>query len=753
MYRQNRFAVLFLVHALFIFACEMDACGPDFPNWYLTDADKSVLAAPKACFLDELVRMQLLKTIQKAEVSSNPISQTLEKELWDLKLALKQRRFSGEEIRRIVSNYLIQREKISVFAAPDGTKVFHLKPDESETTRISPKDMPVVPEELPEEFALYFRGCIDWHMGKFEMARNEWLKILELPAGNRQYKSTWAAYMIAKSWEGVDNAKALAYYQMVRQLKDKGFSDSLGLSVDSLGWEARLRWRSGQYQEAMDLYLEQIAAGDLRAVVSLDDVISDALGKGPKLLLELAKNPRIQQMITAYLISTGGTGVVDADGPGREFLIDFTDKYTSAYKNLSLKYPLVFPAGMPIPAIKLNHRYKNRTALWLETIEKVKYDSIESGDKLALAAYQTGDMEVAKRWLARSPATPTSMWLKAKLLLYDGKIDEATTVLSKVVKMFPTGDGENPSSGVGVEKNLYVSIGFYDGYIPFERQISAELGLLKLARCHYVESLDLLLRGGVWDDAAYVAERVLDVDELKKYVDRNWPASSKGDGDEELLQERSYCNNGDYVSEHSIRHLLARRLARSGKVSEAIPYYPVKFRKKAEEFDKFLTIADNRGLPAGQRAFLYWNAAKIAKEHGMELFATELEPDWYNYKGSYEGCGPRLTDREGVSILSASRDERLRAYENVSEPNVRYHFRYTAAGIAWKAAELMPNNSDETATVLCTAGSWLKNRDPKSADVFYKTLVKRCRKTATGAEADSIRWFPVLDNNGNLAKK
>ena len=36
----------------------------------------------------------------------------------------------------------------------------------------------------------------------------------------------------------------------------------------------------------------------------------------------------------------------------------------------------------------------------------------------------------------------------------------------------------------------------------------------------------------------------------------------------------------------------------------------------------------------------------------------------------------------------------------------------------------MPNNSDETARVLCTAGAWLKMRDPETADIFYKALVK-----------------------------
>ena len=50
--------------------------------------------------------------------------------------------------------------------------------------------------------------------------------------------------------------------------------------------------------------------------------------------------------------------------------------------------------------------------------------------------------------------------------------------------------------------------------------------------------------------------------------------------------------------------------------------------------------------------------------------------------------------------------------------------------------------------MLCTAGTWLKRRDPETADIFYKALVRRCRKTAIGEQADRMRWFPVLDERG-----
>jgi hypothetical protein len=50
--------------------------------------------------------------------------------------------------------------------------------------------------------------------------------------------------------------------------------------------------------------------------------------------------------------------------------------------------------------------------------------------------------------------------------------------------------------------------------------------------------------------------------------------------------------------------------------------------------------------------------------------------------------------------------------------------------------------------MLCVAGSWLKHRDPKGADKFYKALVRRCRRTALGTAADLNRWCPELDEEG-----
>ena len=99
-------------------------------------------------------------------------------------------------------------------------------------------------------------------------------------------------------------------------------------------------------------------------------------------------------------------------------------------------------------------------------------------------------------------------------------------------------------------------------------------------------------------------------------------------------------------------------------------------------------------------------------------------------------------------ILHARPEEIRRAREqSPANPEIRFHYRYQAALLAWEAAKLMTfNESDQTAFVLCQAGSWLKYRDPETADISTKPWL-RCR-TAIGAEADLRRWFPEVAADG-----
>jgi hypothetical protein len=201
----------------------------------------------------------------------------------------------------------------------------------------------------------------------------------------------------------------------------------------------------------------------------------------------------------------------------------------------------------------------------------------------------------------------------------------------------------------------------------------------------------------------------------------------------------------------NIRYLLARRLTRESRGAEARPYYPAEWLPAYDQFMQALTAGWNESLAAEQRSKALADAAFVARTNGMELFGTESGPDWHMYDGNFEAGVTEDSRTNGEpEVLAPSADELKRAAENKTDPDRRFHYRYQATALAWEAAKLLPDNSDDTARLLCTAGSWIKYTDPKAADLFYKTLVRRCRKTAIGARADKIRWFPELDEEGNL---
>ena len=147
---------------------------------------------------------------------------------------------------------------------------------------------------------------------------------------------------------------------------------------------------------------------------------------------------------------------------------------------------------------------------------------------------------------------------------------------------------------------------------------------------------------------------------------------------------------------------------------------------------------------------------------------TEVAPDVANSGGEFsitDLARQRLTGKietieyEGEQektvatpiSLKASKQELQRLAKNKIVPDVRFHYRVIAAALALKAAALLPDNSEELADVVNTAGGWVKDRDNKLADSYYLVLLKRCPKTEIGRAAKEKRWF--VDQGGPWTAK
>lgn len=723
-------------------SARLPACGPNFPNNLLTGSDYTLLVAPTTDFSKELARLKIAPTaFHTVTNGAHGASRSAELDLADLAAALQQSGRPDSLAQAICASHRLQREKLADYLraveVSNKSRPFQYSPDMSRAVRgEATVPMPAFPEiftagGLPDEFADYFEGAVAWAKPEGAgraAARTAWERLLARPENERHFKSTWAAFMLGKSWAAEDPEKAAGYFRQVRALARHGFLDSAGLAAASLGEEARLWLNQGKLEAAIELYLEQYATGDPTAANSLRFVVAKAVNiEDAETWRSLAANPGVQPVITAYLISG--------------YNYDFS----------------------PSPAAE-------RARRWLAAVEAANVRDVASVEKLALAAYQAGDWESAQRWIDRAPSTAAAQWLQAKLLLRAGKTGAAAALLAKVARSFPPAP---PSTNAPAQlfDNLTVEGSTYlDWKVRAAAQVSGELGVFLLARREYTEALDVLMRAGFWEDAAYVAERVLTADELKDYVARNWPArtgvnTNYGDNsagsraqdpghtgsipiESVLLYDNGWTRPTDLGPE--IRGLLARRLARLNRAVEAREFFAPPLQADYDTLELALAKGWDTALPAGERANAFFAAAKMTRTNGLELFATELGPDWHIHGANYEE-GLEISDRTNHSakLLPASDDELRRATEPAANPDTRFHYRFLAAAMAWQAALLMPDNSDATARVLCEAGSWIKYRDLERADVFYKALVRRCRKTAIGDQADKMRWFPVLDANGN----
>ena len=609
----------------------------------------------------------------------------------------------------------------------------------------------LVTSGLPAEFSYYFRGVIAEGSGDRYQAEKLWECLLALPEKERHYKSTWAAFMLGKWNEAVaddlveeyaetaqkDNyssgqyRQAAEYYEQVRELARKGFADPTGLAASSLGLEARVRLKQKGYGHAIELYLEQFAAGDGSTVNSLRFTAIAAFGEqgaSPEQFAALAKNPRVRRVLTAYLISTRLPGMF------ANYEEDRTDR-----------------------------QVEQRTAsVWLDAVESAGIKEVEYASQFALAAYQAGRMDLAQRWVRRAGDEPVAQWLQAKLLLRDGKIDEAAKLLAQLSHQFP----QTPPV-ISLAKTFAASLtteasnddDVEHSYLSTGQQALGELGVLHLARREYTEALDALLRSSYWMDAAYVAERVMTTDEFKDYVDRNWPAVS-GSRKEPPYEDGYHYGENKPTMRQDIRYLLARRLARDGRYTEAGNYYPKEWTQNFDALVAALKTGRDVDVPPAKRAEALMIAAFITRTNGMELLGTELAPDWFIEAGDFEygvTWEKRAKTRTNAKINVASLDEIERGQTHHADPEERWHYRdlaqqlkIEATCLFWDAAQLTPDNSDETARLLIRGGRILERYDLKGADKFYKALAKRCDKIAIGRQANKIRWFPELDENGNL---
>lgn len=673
-------------------------CGPVFPNNYLVHGGRSIAQMPAAVFYVECQRI-----LNRAEPPGIPgrihptrkdlRRQTESVDLKEFQAATADRPDADD----LLAEYTALRDAL---ASHVGQWLQHVEETRWDWPRPDPDEKPphfeLQPYEktiakLPEEFAHYIRGAAAYHGGEYEEAIPHFEAVLALPEAERSYRSTWAAHMLGRCWTHVEPTQALPYFEQLRALAEAGFTDALNLAQDSLGWQALAETRAGKYLDALHHYGEFCANPGRfdSAQLSIKSVCTQVL-EGETIDPALIEDPLTRKLITARALS--------------------------------------------------REDHQDWATLWLAALDTWNPEGIlEEADRFAWLAYQVGDMEAAAGWLAHCPPeVPYALWIKAKLLLRDGKLEGGSALLAKATQSIPGG------AAWRVE-----DLGELDAWFSetTARSLAEEdLGYVLTKKGDYPNALHAFLRAGDWDDAALVAERILSVDELESIV-KTPVAEPAVAGDTEQQDALPPAQR--------LRYLFARRLARNGNWMAAMRYFPEEairlgwnsgrmeegeLIRKAEELRTHLDAARAKDNPEGMRAEHFLEAGQIMREYGLELTGTELEPDWGDGNFDLDIAARPPEDPAQVSEFGAEFDRRFRA--SAASPGKRFHYRYHAADLLWEAAALLPNNDPLTAQALYSGGMYLQNRDPKAADRFYKALVRRNPNLLIAQQADQLRWFP-----------
>lgn len=608
---------------------------------------------------------------------------------------------------------------------------------------------------LPAAIRLYTAATVDYALARktggaedAERARKRFQAILDLPDGQGRDRAVWAAYMLGRlhmdrllaSGDSSAREDAAHAFAQTRALARQDAPDPLSLAVASYGeqarsylmdgrtacgWKAFLtsspcadRLESANLKHAIALYAEQAARGSASGVTSLQLIASWAMADTRR-TQRLIDDPLAQRLLVAYALAR--TGDIVNDDPRTAFEYDSPDQGGLGFHDAARG---TRGNGCPYCAPIRTIRPNPAIVTLVDAIHARGLDRIAHADRLAALAYRGGRYELAKSLASMQPSA-LSRWVLAKLAIQHGDLAAAARYYAEAARGFPTIQDDLAPEAIS--------------------RLHAEQGVLTLSRGQYVAAFDCLYTAaviagstsGVAFDAAYLAERVLTIDELRHYVDAHIPTTHG--------QVIPWSNAPE---PDTIRMILARRLVRAQRVKEALPYFPedadprdtqdghaLLYRRWARTYGDALHDAQHRWTDVG-RAQAWFTAAGISRTHGMEIMGTEQDPDYAVFDGDFTmGAGRTIaapsasdtpptipTTRKARTAAAlpgplVTDGERARFAASEAVPYRRFHYRAIAVDQAENAADLLPARSQAFAAVLCQAAGWGTGAD---AELYHR---------------------------------
>jgi hypothetical protein len=655
-----RRAPLALAAALLLCAPPTPACGPDLPPTLLDQREAALTWFPEGTLAFELSRI------------AGPV-----KDAWT----------PGEDFGWADQTETLSKAETVLFGEAAASIAMQAReaPDPATARQIA--------ASLSPTDQAYLAGAVAWRLGDVETAR---VAFTEAAAG-AQPRALWADYMLGRMDAEGDGGKAA--FARVRAAVTAGAVDPLGLALASLGEEARHLLAMGDRVGALKLYLEQARRGSWGGVGSVRIVLNRAL-RSDEPLDDLLADRDATAALAAYVYSRG-----------YELSPSFIeDGYRDNGEWDAAAGALVAPGTPPLLA-----RFLDALA--------ARGQPLVGADRFAAAAYREGRYPLATR-LAAGAEGPLAAWVRAKLALREGRLDEATREYATAAAGFPADEVWSTNE--------------YDRLFQPQCRVKAEQGVLAIGRSDYREAMALFYAAGeqYWTDTARLAERVLTLDELKAFVDGLGPVQplpppelkvSEWDGSE-------YVEEPPVPIQHRLRDLLARRLVRAGQADAALPYFAKEeVRAEAAHYAEAMQRASAaKGIDRGEALYA---ASVQMRVHGMEIAGYEGDPDYAEYGGNYDlndsttwdaDYNPIRNPRKDLALPAVwvGRDEAERMAASRAEPLERFHYRFRAHDLAQQAADALPPRSQAFAMVLCEASRYVVHRDPALAWAAYQRYVR-----------------------------
>jgi hypothetical protein len=321
----------------------------------------------------------------------------------------------------------------------------------------------------------------------------------------------------------------------------------------------------------------------------------------------------------------------------------------------------------------------------------------DPADALAALAYANGDYAHAEGFAERAPA-PFSQWLRAKIALKSGDDEKAAMLFDAAMRT--------------------------KGAAAISARLGAEAAAMQVRHGDFVLALKTLWpialagrEGDYWADALYLAERILTLPELERFVAEAAPVAT------------------DSTEVQELRDLFARRLARAGRIKDAIPYYKDPATRAVAT--NYLAQAEAPiGLSGVDKGAALWRAATTLRWKGLELTGTEFWQDGAAEDGNY-AFPLGVYSEPFVHKPGEFKPEELRRYtESAPIPDKQFHYRYVAVEFARQAVQAVPPRSQAAAAMLCQAADWMRvSHEDKEVHTLWVAYLR------TGAAVPFAKHF------------